>query len=74
LYIADELNDRVRAWDPVTAIITTVAGNGQRGHSGDGCSPLSASLNRPVGLAFDAAGDLYIADSYNHVIRRVRPE
>jgi sugar lactone lactonase YvrE len=74
LYIADELNNRVRAWDPVTGIVTTVAGDGTAGFSGDGGPATAAQLNRPSGLAFDLAGLLYIADSYNHRIRRVRLE
>lgn len=71
LYIADERNHRVRAVDLVTGIIVTVAGNGQAGFGGDGGPADEAMLRRPWGIAFDPNGDLYIADSYNHVIRRV---
>jgi DNA-binding beta-propeller fold protein YncE len=72
LYIADELNSRIRAYDPVTGIITTVAGNGTAGFSGDGGAATAASLNRAAGLEFDAQGRLYIVDTFNNRIRRVR--
>lgn len=72
LYIADEENHRIRAWDPVTGVITTVAGNGTAGYSGDGGPATQAALNRPSGLAFDAQGRMYIADTFNNVIRRMR--
>ena len=53
------------------ASIFTVAGNGVAGFAGDGGSALNASLNRPMGLALDAAGNLYIADSVNMRVRMV---
>jgi sugar lactone lactonase YvrE len=71
LYIADENNNRVRALDLDTGIITTVAGNGEAAFAGDGGPAVDASLNRPSGLAFDDQGRLYIGDTYNHRIRRV---
>ena len=71
LYIADEHNHRVRALDLSTGTITTVAGNGMAGFSGDGGPAEQASLNRPAGIEFDGQGRLYIADTYNHRIRRV---
>ena len=52
-------------------IITTVAGIGPYGYSGDGGAATNASLNNPYGLTFDASGNLYIADRNNYVIRRV---
>lgn len=73
LYIADEQNDRIRAVDLDSGIITTVAGNGTRGYGGDGGRSNAAMLNRPSALAFDANGDLYIADTFNQAIRRVTP-
>jgi DNA-binding beta-propeller fold protein YncE len=72
LYVADEENDRVRAIDFNANVITTVAGSGVRGFSGDRGPATEARLNRPYGVAFDAAGDLYIADTYNQRIRRVK--
>ena len=51
--------------------LTVVAGNGIKGYSGDGGAAVSASLNGPRGLALDAAGVLYIADTHNYRIRRV---
>ena len=72
LYIADTGNNRVRK---VTAdgIIRTVAGNGTTAYTGDGGPAASASLNTPKGIAVDAVGTLYIADSGNHVVRAVSP-
>jgi len=52
-------------------IITTVAGNGSAGFSGDGGPATSAKLNVPYSVAVDSAGNLYVADSYNHRIRKV---
>jgi sugar lactone lactonase YvrE len=52
-------------------IINTVAGNGEPGHAGDGGPAVAASVNEPKNIAVDRAGHLYIADSENHVIRRV---
>ncbi len=71
LYVADELNHRVRAIDLTTGTITTVAGNGVAAFIGDGGPATTSSLYRPAGLEFDAEGHLYIADTYNHRIRRV---
>ncbi|MGH9038984.1 MAG: NHL repeat-containing protein [Acidimicrobiia bacterium] len=69
-YIADTLNQRIRRIDG-DGIITTVAGNGTEGYSGDDGPALQAALNQPHGVAVDADGNLYIADSANHRIRRV---
>jgi uncharacterized protein (TIGR03437 family) len=70
LYIADSLNERIRK--VVTdGTITTIAGNGVRGSSGDGGPATGASLNFPSGVAVDANGNVYIADSGNHRIRKV---
>jgi hypothetical protein len=70
LYIADTLNNRIRK---VTAagVISTVAGNGQQGYSGDGGTAVGASLNAPAAVVPDAAGNLYICDLGNNVIRKV---
>jgi len=70
LYIADTRNERIRKVD-TWGIITTVAGNGTRGCSGDGGPATNASLRWPWGVALDANGNLYIADMDNHRIRKV---
>lgn len=72
LYVADMNNDRIRAIDFTANVITTVAGSGVRGFSGDRGPATEARLNRPFGIGFDAGGDLYIADTYNQRIRRVK--
>ena len=71
LYIADSRNHRVRSLDLPTGIITTVAGVGTQGFSGDGDVATNAHLDTPAGLALDSAGNLFIADTGNHRIRRV---
>jgi sugar lactone lactonase YvrE len=71
LYIADTDNHRIRAVDLATGVITTVAGNGSAGFSGDGGPAASAQLARPFGIAFDAQGNLYVADTFNDRIRVV---
>jgi sugar lactone lactonase YvrE len=70
LYIADSYNNRIRKVD-TNGIITTVAGNGSATYAGDGGVATNASLNYPDGIAFDAFGNLYIADSDNNRIRKV---
>src|ERR1700756_3391342 len=70
LYIADTSNHRVRKVD-ASGVITTVAGNGTEGFSGDGGPATSATLNTPIGVAVDSAGNLYIADAFNNRIRKV---
>lgn len=74
LYIADTANERIRRVDAITGIITTVAGNGTYGFSGDGGPATSAALGYPTNVALDGGGNLYIADAYNHRIRRVAPD
>ena len=71
LYIADEDNNRIREVAVGTGVITTVAGTGTAGHSGDGEVATSAELNNPTGVAVDGAGDLYIVDGNNNRIREV---
>jgi trimeric autotransporter adhesin len=73
LYIADDLNSVIRQVS-VAGAITTVAGNGTAGFSGDGGPAASAQLFRPNGVAADAAGNLYIADTNNNRIRKVSAE
>ncbi|OYV76399.1 MAG: hypothetical protein B7Z74_00540, partial [Deltaproteobacteria bacterium 21-66-5] len=71
LFIADAYNDRVREVDLATGVITTVAGNGTLGSSGDGGPATSAELNYPQGIAVDSSGHLFIADAFNNRIREV---
>jgi sugar lactone lactonase YvrE len=71
LYFCDLDNQRIRRFDPKTRQVTTIAGNGERGYTGDGGPALQASLNMPHEIQFDAAGNLYIAERDSHVIRRV---
>lgn len=72
LYIADELNNRIRAVRAGGAI-STVAGNGSNSYSGDGGGATNAALSEPNGVAVDGAGNLFIADTDNHRIRKVTP-
>ncbi len=71
LYIADQANYRVRVVDLETGRITTYAGNGERDYDGDGQKAVHAALSGPSGLALDADGNLYIADTFSGRIRRV---
>jgi hypothetical protein len=71
LYIADTGNNVVRMISASTGIITTVAGTGAIGSSGDGFPATSAELNQPQGVTVDVNGNLYIADTSNHRIRKV---
>ncbi|MBO0771490.1 MAG: hypothetical protein J2P35_08530 [Actinobacteria bacterium] len=82
VYIADAGNNVIRRVDAKTGTITTVAGDfaadqandGLGGFSGDGGPATSAQLNDPEGVAVDGAGDLFIADTFNHAIREVAPD
>ena len=69
-FIADTNNSVVRKVD-TNGIITTVAGTGTAGYSGDGFAAISAQISIPYGVTVDSAGNLYIADTYNHRIRVV---
>ena len=71
LHIADAGNDRVIKVDASTGNVSTVAGTGEKGFSGDGGPAVAAMLHRPRGVVFDAAGHLYIADRGNHRVRKV---
>lgn len=72
LYIADSGNSAIRRIDAITGVITTVAGTlGQQGSTGDGGPATAARLSFPYGIAFDAARNLYIADTGNNLVRRV---
>jgi hypothetical protein len=71
IYIADQSNHRIRKVTVSTGIISTIAGTGTSSYSGDNGAATSAALNYPCGVVLDAAGNVYIADSYNHRIRKV---
>lgn len=73
LFIADSKNNKIRRVSK-DGVITTVAGNGTGGYSGDGGPAINAQLNLPNGVLFDSLGNMYIADSFNNRIRRVSPE
>jgi uncharacterized protein (TIGR03437 family) len=73
IWIADYLGNQVLCV-LTDGSVHAVAGNGERGYSGDGGPARLARLNRPRGVAVDDAGNIYIADSGNHRLRRVSPE
>ena len=70
VYITDEEHSRVRRVSP-GGTITTIAGRGRKGYSGDGGPATSARLYYPAGVAVDGQGNLYIADKYNQRVRKV---
>jgi DNA-binding beta-propeller fold protein YncE len=70
LFIADTFNGRIRAVDPVTGLIRTVAGDGGEYRYQGPDEPPSSSLSRPSGIALDGEGNLYVTDSDNHLVRR----
>jgi sugar lactone lactonase YvrE len=72
LFIADYLNNRIRKV-AANGIITTIAGTGTPGFTGDGGPALAAEINLPNDVAVDAAGDVYIADSGNNRVRMIDP-
>ena len=71
LYVAEATNHCVRLIDRQTGVITTVAGTGEEGYSGDGGPATKATMNQPYSLQIDADGNLYIVDRVNAVIRKV---
>jgi len=71
IFIADTGNNVIRKIVAATGLISTVAGNGTPTYSGDGAAAILASLNQPEGIAVDATGNLWIADTGNNVIREV---
>ncbi len=74
LYFADTNNNVVRRIDLITGVIERIVGTGTNGYDGDGGPATAALLNRPFGIAFDAAGDLYVSDTFNSRIRKVEME
>ena len=71
IYIADGGNNKIRKVTKSTGIITTVAGNGTAGYTGDGISAITAELKTPYGVAVDINGNIFIADYGNHRVRKV---
>lgn len=70
LYVAQRETNQVVKIAPSGAV-TVIAGTGAAGYSGDGGPAVSAALNGPVGLAVDPAGDVFVADSFNNVVRKI---
>jgi streptogramin lyase len=71
LYFCDLDNQRIRRLDLKTRRTTAVAGNGQRAYGGDGGAATAAALNMPHEVQFDSAGNMYIAERDNHVVRKI---
>jgi sugar lactone lactonase YvrE len=71
LYFSDTFNHCIRRVDARTHIITTVAGCGEAGYSGDGGAANKARFNEPYGIAVDNTGNIYVADRHNHCVRLV---
>jgi sugar lactone lactonase YvrE len=72
LYFSDTGNHRIRRVDASTGIVTTIAGNGRKGYSGDGGPATAAMLNEPYGLAIDGNGEtLFFADRLNRRVRKI---
>jgi len=71
LYFCEIGNHRIRRLDLKTHLITTVAGTGKKGYSGDGGPAILADLNEPYEIAFDHSGNIYFAEMQNHVVRRI---
>jgi hypothetical protein len=72
LYIADTQNERIRKVSSTTQYITTIAGNGGNNYGGDNGSAVAASMYGPYGISLDGQGNLFIADYFNHRVRKVQ--
>ena len=73
LYVSSSFQNRIY-WVKADGNLTALAGTGSAGFSGDGGPAAAARLNGPSGLAVDAAGNLYVADTRNHRIRKITPK
>jgi streptogramin lyase len=71
LYFCEVGNQRIRRLDLETRTISTIAGNGERGYTGDGGPATDAALNMPHEVCFDASGDLYVVERDSHAVRKV---
>jgi sugar lactone lactonase YvrE len=69
VYLTDSDSHLIRVWDPQTKTIRRLSGTGMAQFGGDGGDALAGSLNYPFGVAVDASGSIYIADTFNHRIR-----
>lgn len=74
LYICEVDNHRVRRLDLKTNMLSTVAGSGKQGYSGDGGPALRAELNQPYEVRFDEEGNMYFVEMRNHIVRKVDAE
>lgn len=70
LYYCEYTGQRIRRISP-DGVISTIAGNGKTGYSGDGGPALEATFNKPHEIRFDSAGDLFVVDMVNHAVRRI---
>ncbi|HWH53731.1 MAG TPA: hypothetical protein VN651_19420, partial [Gemmatimonadaceae bacterium] len=73
LIIPETGGNRIRKVDHTTGIITTIAGNGTAGYSGDGGAATDAEINHPVDIAIAPDNSLYFSDVWNHCIRKIDP-
>jgi DNA-binding beta-propeller fold protein YncE len=73
LYVADQLNNRIRRIEIATQMVSTIAGNGEAGYYGDGGPAMEAALNYPCDVACAPNGDIYFADTRNHAVRKIDP-
>jgi DNA-binding beta-propeller fold protein YncE len=71
LYFSDTFNNRIRRVDAASGTITTVAGTGEKGFSGDGGPAIGAAFSEPYGVVVDGAGNLFVADRLNRRVRRI---
>jgi streptogramin lyase len=71
LYFSDTFNNRIRRVDAQSGVITTIAGTGEKGYSGDGGPATAAALSEPYGVIVDSASNLFIADRLNRRVRRI---
>jgi sugar lactone lactonase YvrE len=72
IFIADAMNNRIRKVNS-SGLITTIAGNGSIGYTGDGVAATTVALNRPNKVITDNFGNVYISDCFNHRVRKVSP-
>ena len=70
-YICEVENHRIRRYDLKTQALTTVAGTGHAGYSGDGGPAIEAEMSEPYEIRFDAAGNLFVVEMKNHIVRRI---